>query len=99
MNSKTFAYFLIAKDEHLDDAILKTLNPLDQWIGHSTCGQFASHPQWWEIRESVRRICEGLAFKPSEFVESEHTFDRFDSVFPDLREKWDVANPCALGVP
>ncbi len=56
--------------------IIRSLHPVDTWIGHVSTGQF-------EAEDGV-----------------EHTFDRFENVFPDLRGAWeDVTGTSCVGQP
>ncbi len=72
-----FGDFLSRRSEHLDDEILRSLHPMDTWVGHVATGQFPTQA--------------GV----------EHTFDRFENVFPDLTGSWEdvqavgcVGQPC-----
>lgn len=35
-----FGNFLIKKAEHLDDQIIRSLHPMDTWVGHVGTGKF-----------------------------------------------------------
>lgn len=77
MDCKKFTDFLIRKAEHLDNTLIRSLDPIDTWVGTSRTGRFSAE--------------DGV----------EHTFDRLEKVFPDLRGKWRdvtaqscVGNPC-----
>jgi len=73
---KSFTDFLSRKAEHLDDMIIRSLHPVDTWIGHVSTGRFAAE--------------DGV----------EHTFDRFENVYPDLRGAWeDVTATSCVGKP
>lgn len=73
---KSFTDFLSRRSEHLDDMIIRSLHPIDTWIGHVSVGRFAAQ--------------DGV----------EHTFDRFENVFPDLRGAWeDVTATSCVGQP
>jgi hypothetical protein len=85
MNTSKFADYIGRKCESLDDEIIASMHPLDsERIGHVTAGSF--QPAWWNCRESVRKIVEGIAFKSSRKVQvsSEGMYDRFENVFPKL---------------
>lgn len=71
-----FTDFLSRRSEHLDDNIIRTLHPIDTWVGHVSTGRFAAE--------------DGV----------EHTFDRWENVFPDLRGTWeDVTAASCVGTP
>lgn len=55
---KEFCDFISRRMEHLDEAILEQMMP--------SPGRVV--PTWWERRETVRRLSEGLAFRPSKKV-------------------------------
>jgi hypothetical protein len=84
MECKTFYDFILNRVEHFDQKILDEMHPMDsQWVGTISTGSF--QPQWWECRESVRKISEGDSYMRSEEVDGiGHTFDRFASVYPDI---------------
>lgn len=76
LSCRQFTDFLSRRSEHLDDAIIYALHPIDTWIGHVSTGRFPAE--------------EGV----------EHTFDRFENVFPDLRNAWeDVSAGSCIGQP
>ena len=76
MDCKKFTDFLIRKAEHLDETLIKSLDPIDTWVGTSRTGEFPAE--------------DGV----------EHTFDRLEKVFPDLRGKWrDVTAQSCVGTP
>lgn len=71
-----FTDFLSRRSEHLDDTIIRSMHPIDNWIGHVSTGRF--------------RAEDGV----------EHTFDRFENVYPDLRGAWeDVTAASCVGKP
>jgi hypothetical protein len=71
-----FGDFLSRRSEHLDDEIIRSLHPMDTWVGHVATGQFPAQS--------------GV----------EHTFDRFENVFPDLTGAWeDVQAAGCVGTP
>jgi hypothetical protein len=71
-----FADYISRKVEHLDDAIILSMHPLDsQWVGHVSTGRFPAE--------------QGV----------EHTFDRFENVFPCLGAWNDVQNASCVGTP
>lgn len=71
-----FGDFLSRRSEHLDDEIIRSLHPMDTWVGHVATGQFPAQA--------------GV----------EHTFDRFENVFPDLSGEWeDVQAAGCVGTP
>jgi len=73
---KSFTDFLSRRSEHLDDMIIRSMHPIDTWIGHVNTGRFKAE--------------DGV----------EHTFDRFENVFPDLRGAWeDVTAASCVGQP
>lgn len=73
---RSFTDFLSRRSEHLDDPIIRSLHPIDTWIGHVSTGRFPAQ--------------EGV----------EHTFDRFENVYPDLRGAWeDVTAASCVGHP
>lgn len=64
------------KAEHLDDTIIRSMHPIDTWVGHVETGKFNAH--------------DGV----------EHTFDRFENVFPDLRGAWEnIEAGACIGTP
>lgn len=73
---QAFGDFLSRRSEHLDDEIIRSLHPMDTWVGHVSTGSFPAQA--------------GV----------EHTFDRFENVFPDLTGPWEdvQAAPC-IGQP
>lgn len=76
MNAHKFNDFLLKNAARFDEEFLSTFNPMqDSWIGNVTTGPF--NP-WWDVRELVRKISEGLAFKPSE------------SEPPDISQDWNA---------
>ena len=71
-----FGDFLSRRSEHLDDQIIRSLHPMDTWVGHVGTGVFPAQA--------------GV----------EHTFDRFENVFPDLTGAWqDVQAAACIGTP
>ena len=71
-----FGDFLSRRSEHLDDEILRSLHPMDTWVGHVATGMFPTQA--------------GV----------EHTFDRFENVWPDLSGPWqDVQAVGCIGMP
>lgn len=71
-----FTQYLSKKIEHLDLEFIRTLHPIDTWVGH------VATEEW----------------KPGDGVE--HTFDRLENVFPDLRGGWeDVTTGNCIGTP
>lgn len=76
MDCAKFTDFLSRRSEHLDDEIILSLHPYDNWLNHVNVGRF--------------RAEDGV----------EHTFDRFENVFPDLRGAWeDVTAASCVGKP
>lgn len=76
LTCRSFTDFLSRRSEHLDDLIIRSLHPVDTWIGHVNVGRFKAQ--------------DGV----------EHTFDRFENVFPDLRGAWeDVTAASCVGQP
>lgn len=76
LSCRQFTDYLSRKSEHLDDNIIRSLHPIDTWIGHVSVGRFKAE--------------DGV----------EHTFDRFENVFPDLRGAWeDVTAASCVGQP
>lgn len=76
LTCRSFTDFLSRRSEHLDDLIIRSLHPIDTWIGHVNVGRFKAE--------------DGV----------EHTFDRFENVFPDLRNAWeDVSAASCVGQP
>lgn len=74
---QAFGDFLSRRSEHLDDEIIRSLHPMDTWVGHVGTGKFPTQS--------------GV----------EHTFDRFENVYPDLSGPWEdvqavgcVGQPC-----
>lgn len=89
MTTEEFSDFLARRSEHLDDLILADIKP-DIFEPTKTI------PKWWHIRESVRKISEGIAFSQSRKVfdspiECELP-DRFHEIFPDMRAAWQDAS-------
>lgn len=73
---QAFGDFLSRRSEHLDDEIIRSLHPMDTWVGHVATGKFPAQA--------------GV----------EHTFDRFENVFPDLSGAWeDVQAAGCIGQP
>lgn len=83
--------FLSNRAKYLDDDIVKSLAPIDNWVGHVCVGEISKQPNWWNKREIVRRLSEGLAYKRSAQVVSEiqKVFDQFEKVYPDLNCPWE----------
>jgi len=76
LSCRQFTDFLSRRTEHLDDYIIRSLHPVDTWVGHVGIGRFKAE--------------DGV----------EHTFDRFENVFPDLRGAWeDVTAGSCVGQP
>ena len=76
ISCQAFANYIASKSEHLDEAIIKSMHPLDsQWIGHVSTGRFKAE--------------DGV----------EHTYDRFENVFPQLGAWSDVQNASCVGTP
>jgi hypothetical protein len=73
---QAFGDFLSRRSEHLDDEIIRSLHPMDTWVGHVSTGSFPAQA--------------GV----------EHTFDRFENVWPDLTGQWeDVQAAACVGTP
>lgn len=76
LTCRAFTDFLSRRSEHLDDNIIKSMHPIDTWVGHVSVGRFKAE--------------DGV----------EHTFDRFENVYPDLRGSWeDVTAASCVGKP
>ena len=76
ISCQAFASYIASKVEHLDEAIILSMHPLDsQWIGHVSTGRFKAE--------------DGV----------EHTFDRFENVFPQLGPWKDVQAASCVGTP
>lgn len=76
VSCSAFTDFLSRRSEHLDDAIIHSMHPIDTWVGHVSVGRFKAE--------------DGV----------EHTFDRFENVYPDLRGAWeDVTAASCVGKP
>jgi hypothetical protein len=76
LTCRSFTDFLSRRSEHLDDLIIRSMHPVDTWIGHVSIGRFKAE--------------DGV----------EHTFDRFENVFPDLSGVWeDVTASSCVGQP
>jgi len=71
-----FGDVLSRRSEHLDDEIIRSRHPMDDWIAHVSTGKFPTQS--------------GV----------EHTFDRFENVFPDMTGVWeDVQAQGCIGQP
>lgn len=76
ISCQAFADVISRRAEHLDDAIIMSMHPLDsQWVGHVSTGRFKAE--------------DGI----------EHTFDRFENVFPQLGNWADVRAASCVGTP
>jgi hypothetical protein len=89
LNASDFSRFLLRHSERWDGKIFKDTTPLDDsWIGYVSTGSF--QPDWWECREAVRRIVEGITYKQSQpKFGPEESFDRLEAIFPDLKSSWE----------
>lgn len=58
--AKSIFDFLVERTPDFDEMILKDIRETDCWILKTVPGG-----DWWSTREEVRRISEGLAYKPS----------------------------------
>lgn len=71
-----FGDVLSRRSEHLDDEIIRSRHPMDDWVAHVSTGKFPTQA--------------GV----------EHTFDRFENVFPDMTGAWeDVQAQGCIGQP
>jgi hypothetical protein len=76
ISCRQFTDFLSRRTEHLDDLIIRSMHPVDTWIGQVNVARFKAQ--------------DGV----------EHTFDRFENVFPDLTGAWeDVTAASCVGQP
>lgn len=85
---KEFCDFLLRQASKYDEAILRDFRHPDIWVGKVTTG--ISQPDWWESREEVRMLSEGVAYVRSEEIKEDY-FDRFESVFPKIGY-WERSN-------
>lgn len=84
-NAAKFSQFLASKVPEFDELVLKDIRLPDSWIGHVSSGPFI--PDWFTVREIVRQLVEGAAFRATDQEGSaENTLDRFRSMWPNENE-------------
>lgn len=90
MNAQQFVSALVNEVLKFDQMIMESIRPVDGWIGNVSYGPFK--PDWFEVRESVRKLSEGRAYKPTRFRNPgiqgspcEITQDRFSAIWPNVR--------------
>lgn len=89
--------YLFRRVPDYDAMILKDIRERDCWVESVVCGRL---PDWWDVREAVRRISEGLAYRATEREEwMERTFPRVE--WPGHRNEatWITAHDKARGRP
>lgn len=62
---KSWIDSLVNEVPKFDQEFLKDFRPSDSWIGSVSYGSCT--PRWFEIREIVRKLSEGVAYKADVF--------------------------------
>jgi hypothetical protein len=65
-----FIQHLVNEVSRFDELILKDIRMEDKWIG-----SVAIMPEWFKVREKVRRLVEGCAFMASKPPEQQQWID------------------------
>jgi hypothetical protein len=83
IQERAFNNFLLDRAPDYDKEILKDVRP-DDWIMLTLCSP------WFQSREAVRRLSEGLTFEPTDKSEDEpmELPARFNRAYPNTLQKW-----------